>query len=322
MEILTGDRAKNFPRECLYRGETVPEDIVLRGMKSYEKDLKNRLHNEWEKKKEVFRLGKKISEPFINLLNQDENATNCAKKLIEVLGRSKASKQEPPEVLEREMIIIDEDNCSLSHMVTPPYDYVFTFKDMRGNPLDHYYAANKLRGTYLSLDETAEFGRGGDSSVDTIEYLGIYYSPIINGQLTISINPTIAYFWGVKDLWFGAASTWATFGLRVDRNTWDGKFEGTVIDIQDNLWFEVVNFDIYAEKHDFKTISKNLSVNLSVDTDHWYVIWAYLSDFVGASGTSGLTFGAAGTYIGAALPYIRWDFHCIQGPPPYDQIHI
>jgi hypothetical protein len=34
---LRGDKAKNFPREYLYGGETVPEEVALRGMVDFEK---------------------------------------------------------------------------------------------------------------------------------------------------------------------------------------------------------------------------------------------------------------------------------------------
>lgn len=307
MEILTGNRAKNFPRERLYRGEVAPEDIVLRVMAGQEKELTKRFHDELERRRELSRLKKKISAPLINLLNQDKNAANSTKELIEVLGRRKIPTQKPLEVPKREMVIIDEDNWNYGHFMVPPYDYQFNYVYMDGNP-NAYFNYSNQDGTYGMKDETTKFQiDGGESSILSIQSLGNYFSPKLSGQLMISIFPTIDYFWFVEDAWFGSASNWATLGIQVDRYNWNGEFESTVVNIQDNLWFETANFDIFAENEDSKTINKYLYAYLNVDIEHWYVIWVNISNSIFGSGTSGLTYGGAGTYIGAALPWIEWD---------------
>ncbi len=175
---LKGDKAKNFPREYLYTGETVPEETALRGMTDLGEMLTKQFHDKQKSRDETAGIMKKIQSPLVSLVNKDKNAASGMKEMHEMLARRKIEKLMPTKVAKEERRI-GLSLCEIYDNVVPPFDYQWTWSAVGGPgyPSTYTYANKESAEMGFRLD--TDTSRDLRSSATAAVAIGIYFRPAI-----------------------------------------------------------------------------------------------------------------------------------------------
>jgi hypothetical protein len=312
---LKGDKAKNFPREYLYAGETVPEEVALHGMTDLEKELTKQFHDKQKSRDETARLLKKIQSPLVNLISSDKNAASGMKEMREMLARRKMEKLMPTKVAKaKEERRIGLSQCEAYDNVVPPFNYQWTWKGVGGpgNPGDGVNANKEsaIMDFYLVTDDYNDLR----SYAAAAAAVGIYFRPSFQeGTFQFWSTPSVRYGWA-DNAFFGSCHSEGWIGLYAGRYNLDGSFDGAPVYIKNSLWFNSIDWG-WSYNHDENTLNNPIySPQFNVDRDHWYAIWVWCGGSVDGDGVGPISFSTANGLLDVNVPSISWDLLCNYPP--------
>jgi hypothetical protein len=195
---------------------------------------------------------------------------------------------------------------SIGAILTPPYNWAWTWEAGNGDPETNTASANNDDGSW-SVGDWASFNDSSNASARAA--VGVFFRPPTeNGILQVWSNPALNYDWGDWCNLDGAGSD-GWIGLYIGEYAADGGgFVAAPVDQQVSLWSDSSWWSGVGAQEG-STSGYPLFAQLDVDNDHFYEIWVWGGTDVYAAGWGGLFGSGAGGNLSAAVPSITWELY-------------
>jgi hypothetical protein len=286
----------------LFGGRFLPPKTVLRSMRTLEKRLTAEFNERTRLKGKIAEHMSKYRAPLIEAISSNKGAANAVRGLRQIAANARGHKLQRPshgEVKERVY------TGSFGAVVTPPFDYRWTWSAVNGSPSDNSEVAKNNTGE-MSIVMDTDLG-GNSSSISGRVAVGIYFYPPAECASLLQVWSTPAF----TDQWYDicawdscSADGW--IGLYIESYDLTGAPTGAIIDQQVSLWSDSSwwsgdsgggsnsGFGLYASP-------------VQVDQDHQYIIWVWAGCDASADGWHTFSGSGAGNQLNIKVPSIRWE---------------
>lgn len=198
---------------------------------------------------------------------------------------------------------VDEDVALGSYYVRkkPPFFFSMEYGSNSGNA--SYRSSADPKSGYLQCYAEGG-GKGGKGYASSTAGVGVCYSPAVpKGILNIGINPSVfAEGMALSSFCFSEFKTW--LGIQVHKfSLITNKYLGMVGDIGGFVCIDHSNF--LGSRCSKKPKNNYREMHLPVDSNHIYVVFAWVNAFAGGNGSGFLYYGAGIAEIKATVSFME-----------------